>query len=91
MRVLACSQVASSADTIQTGLAGVLHPILQRLLPDSPKKGQLSLGINLLITIGLNVRATSRRPTRRHQPQAHAPPRSSRAAPRPAAALPSPR
>jgi Na+/proline symporter len=58
--ILAVMMVASSADTIQTGMAGLLSPAIDKSLAccyKPPRKPPLalSMGINLCITIALNI------------------------------------
>lgn len=63
--ILAVMMVASSADTIQTGMSGLLSPAIEKFLAalglttGETKRAPLALamGINLAITIALNVTA----------------------------------
>jgi len=59
--ILAVLMVASSADTIQSGLAGLFDPIIKELLrvvgvsTDSPGYMWMKIGINLFWTVVINI------------------------------------
>jgi Na+/proline symporter len=61
--ILAVMMVASSADTIQTGLSGLFTPPIERMLCcKGPRVGRvtrktLAFGLNLALTVSLNVLA----------------------------------
>lgn len=60
--IIAVMMVASSADTIQTGLSGLFHPIIHRALgrtPDDGKSPVVPLAINLGLTVVVNIVAIS--------------------------------
>ena len=62
--IIAVMMVASSADTIQTGLSGLFHPIINKALGRQPGDGQspmLPLAINLGLTIIVNIVASPSR------------------------------
>ena len=57
--ILAVMMVASSADTIQSGFAGLFAPAIQKVLgKDCTEKSKfLGMGINLSLTLSLNILA----------------------------------
>lgn len=57
--ILAVTMVASSADTLQTGMAGLFSPAIDRLLCRKAGDGKqlAAMGVNLLLTVAINILA----------------------------------
>jgi Na+/proline symporter len=59
--ILAVSMVASSCDTLQTGITALLHPVSEQLLAkaglQAGKTAKMSLGLNFAVTALINIPA----------------------------------